>query len=476
MPSNLLLTPGSQLLDDLRPDVSSHNTWLDILGDLGTVGLILFVSIFVIAVVGFVRPRWLQTRELSMTLFVMMLPVLSGSFFLPLLNNKVGWALLGLSASLQVPSVKARWSGLAGALGPPGTTDRTPVPLDPVNGAEMESLSHRPEVPGGEVLESIELARWDLRVSRRFRLTVLAVGLILAVVFGAAGGSRPTTYTATAGIWVPLVDGSLGTDRVKFDGERLQGALTLGVSGAFAQELVRVAGLDLSVDEVREGLDATRPRMGSYVEISYTDDDRANVEAVLPHLVDSLDQVYADAQDFALAETENELRPVMPGESRVYTGPAYLDAFPDPEFSVNAPRTSWYAFVGFLVGALAATGIMLGGQRRPRVTSTDDLREHVGSGPGRTSAAPPVGGVRAGTSSPRCSRPQARSAPRTTSRDASSSPRRAPSPWPARWPSAWRPRSSRSAAGPAGRCRRRPAGAQRPPGWRGTSGPARHRP
>jgi hypothetical protein len=185
-------------------------------------------------------------------------------------------------------------------------------------------------------------------------------------------------YTATAGIFVPRVDGSVGTDKVKFDRERLQSALTLGVSGAFAQELVRVAGLDLSVDEVRDGLDATRPKMGSYVEISYTDTDRANVEAVLPHLIDSLDQVYADTLDFALAETENELRPLVPGESRVYTGPAYLDAFPEPEFSVNPPRTAWYAFVGFLVGALAATGFMLGGQRRPRVTSTDDLREHLG--------------------------------------------------------------------------------------------------
>ena len=383
VPPNLLLTPGSQRLNELRPDVSAHNTWLDIMGDLGIVGLIIFVSIFVIALVGFVRPRWLQTRELSMTLFVMMLPVLSGSFFLPLLNNKLGWALIGLSASLQVPSVKARWSGLTGALGPPTGTDRTPVPIEPAAGEELAPLparrpGERPEAPGEEIWEPVELARWDLRVSRRFRLTVLAVGLLTAVVFGAVGGSRPTTYTATAGIFVPRVDGSVGTDKVKFDRERLQSALTLGVSGAFAQELVRVAGLDLSVDEVREGLDATRPKMGSYVEISYTDTDRATVEAVLPHLIDSLDQVYADTLDFARAETENELRPIVPGESRVYTGPAYLDAFPEPEFSVNPPRTAWYAFVGFLVGALAATGFMLGGQRRPRVTSTDDLREHLG--------------------------------------------------------------------------------------------------
>lgn len=393
---NLLLTPGSQRLNELRPDVSAHNTWLDIVGDLGVIGLILFVSIFVIALVGFARPRWLQTRELSMTLFVMMLPVLSGSFFLPLLNNKVGWALLGLSASLQVPSVKARWSGLTGALGPnappdappngrPGASpDLAPVALGSGNDAEVDRAplprrhGERPETPGEEVWEPVELARWDLRMSRRFLMTVFAAAVAVAVVFAVGGGTRPVTYTATAGIFVPRVDGTLGTDRVKFDRERLQSALTLGVSGAYAQELIRVAGLDLSVDEVRDGLDATRPRMGSYVEISYTDDDRANVEAVLPHLIDTLDQVYADTRDASLAQAEDELRPRIPGESLVYTGPAYLDAFPDPGFAVNAPRTSWYAFVGFLVGALAATGIMLGGQRRPRVTSTDDLREHVG--------------------------------------------------------------------------------------------------
>ncbi len=68
-----------------------------------------------------------------MTLFVMMLPVLSGSFFLPLLNNKLAWALIGLSAALQVPSKDARWSGLAASMGarraPP--TDLVAVGSDP---------------------------------------------------------------------------------------------------------------------------------------------------------------------------------------------------------------------------------------------------------------------------------------------------------------------------------------------------------
>ncbi len=120
VPPNLLVTPGPSACRSFRTDVSAHNTWLDVMGDLGVFGLMLFLSVFVIAIIGFARPRWLHTKELSTTLFVMMLPVLSGSFFLPLLNNKLAWALIGLSAALQVPSAEARWSGLARAMGTAG--------------------------------------------------------------------------------------------------------------------------------------------------------------------------------------------------------------------------------------------------------------------------------------------------------------------------------------------------------------------
>ncbi len=389
VPPNLLLTPGSERLNEFRTDVSAHNTWLDVLGDLGVVGLLLFVSIFVIAIIALLRPRWFQTRELSMTLCVMMLPVLSGSFFLPLLNNKLAWALIGLSAALQVPSMDARWSGLTAAM---RRRDGPAPPLLPARVSEQALVAvsatpsvalrpgERPEAPGEEVWEPVELARWDLRVSRRFRWIVMLVGLSCAVVAGAFAGTRPTTYTGSAGVLVPRVDGSLGRDTVKFDQQRLQTALTLGVSGAYAQELIEVAGLDLSVDEVRANMDATRPRMGSYVQISYTDTDRARVDAVMPHLVDTLDKVFADTQDFAISQTENELRPVIPGESRIYTGPAYLRAFSEPGFESNPPRTAWFAFVGFFTGVLVAAGVQLAGQRRPRVTSTDDLPRHIGLG------------------------------------------------------------------------------------------------
>lgn len=382
VPPGLLLTPGSQRLNELRPDVSAHNTWLDVAGDLGAVGLVMFSVVILVALWGFLRPRWMQTRELSTTLFVMMLPVLSSSFFLPLLNNKLAWALIGISAAMHVPSVEARWSGLAAALRSrsTGSAPMTPVLAAPAAPpAPVERVpGERPEAPGEEVWERVRLARWDLGISRRFRRTVILAALVGAILGGAVGASRPTTYTATAGVIVPRVDGSLGRDVVVFEGERLQGALTLAVSGAMAQELIDAADLDASVDEVRDRLDATRPRMGIYVEFTYSDTDLANVEAVLPHMVDSLDRVFAFAQQAGVDQTEDELRPVIPGESRVYTGPAYLRAGDEATLSTEPPAVVWPAFIGFLSGAIIAAGLMLAGQRRPRVTTTDDLLVHIG--------------------------------------------------------------------------------------------------
>ena len=110
--------------------MSSHNTWLDITGDLGFTGLILFVVVFVVTMIGFIRPRWAQTKELSTTLAVMMLPVFTSSMFLPLFNNKLAWSLIGLSAALQVPSWGTRWRGYLSAghqaALPAGTPDRSP--------------------------------------------------------------------------------------------------------------------------------------------------------------------------------------------------------------------------------------------------------------------------------------------------------------------------------------------------------------
>jgi len=393
IPANLLLTPGSQMLNDLRSDVSAHNTWLDTTGDLGLVGLFIFVTIFVVALVGFVRPRWLQTRELSTTLFVMMLPVLSGSFFLPLLNNKLAWALIGLSATLQVPSVQSRWSGMLHG-GEGAGAARHPVPVggggsggSPDSSTEQALLpapavprrpGERPESAGEEVWEPVELARWDLRLGRRQRGVILAAALAGALVAAIVGAAKETTYTTTYSLWVPRLDGSLGVPWVPFDQQQFQSVLTMGVSGAYAQELREQASLDLSVPEVRERLDATRPRMGNLVEITYTDADRSRVEAVMEVQRQAFDAVHRTVREASSPQAEDEVRPAIPGESRVYSGPTYLDPYGLARFTVNAPRTVWYVLVGSVSAALVALGALLAGQRRARVTSTDDLGRLVG--------------------------------------------------------------------------------------------------
>lgn len=381
---NLLVTPGSQQLIDSRSEVSAHNTWLEIAGDLGAVGVALFVTVVVVAMLGFVRPRWLQARELSTTLFVMMLPVLTGSMFLPLLNNKLAWALIGLSAALQVPSWSARWSGLPGTVQPaqpalgPGSNGRAspPRPVPAPRPVALEPSRYRvPQWTPGEddPWESIRLARWDLRVSRRFRTLVVLGALVGGLVMGLASSTVPTSYTATAGIVVPSLDGPESREVVVIDRQRLQGMLTLVVSNAYAAELQRLSGIELSVPEIRSRMSVTRPDMGAYLELEYEDTSRDNVLAVMPHMVTALDEVLRSSREVAEAQVANELRPIVPGEQRYYSGDLYLRAYRDTIYGENPPRTVWMVFVGMLTGALTAAGFTLAQQRRPRVNNDDDF-------------------------------------------------------------------------------------------------------
>ena len=393
IPQNLAVTPGVQALIDNRQAVSAHNTWLDILGDLGVVGLIVWTSIFVIAVVGFLRPRWRQTKDISTTLAVMMLPVLSSSNFLPLINNKLSWSLIGLAAALQVPSWGTRWRGFAaaGRLGlPPGPAVAPDPVLDRVGGAapvrvRADTAADRGggDRSGGAdprepAWESPVLARWDLRISRRFRYWVLAGAAVGMLLFGAVMSSVPTRYVASGGLILPKVDQTRGNNRIVFSATQMQVIHTLATSGAYAQELQRLSGIDLTVPEVRDRVTVDRLEFGAYMEIRFTDNDPAVVRRALPYVLVALDNLVADSRRFADAQVADELRPVNPGEQRYYTSELYLPAYGDPAMSDQAPRVAWAAFIGALTGMLAATGFMLAQQRRPRVNNDDDLPSAVG--------------------------------------------------------------------------------------------------
>ena len=399
IPPQLRLTPGSQTLEERREGVSSHNTYLDTIGDLGVIGFGMFVSVFAVAVVGLVRPRWRKMRELSTTIAVMFLPVFSSSMFLPLLNNKLAWSLVGLSAALQVRSDSSRWTGLAGD-GAPALRSTASVPAvvaAPAAAVAVRSQDERNDgsaqaIDGADVTNpDEELAAWDLRLSARARRWIVAAALVGAVLAASVAARLPTHYDATMGILVRRVDTSVSMERYSIDYQQLQGVLTLAVSGAFATELQRLSGVDLTVEEIRERMSVTRLRSSNVVEVVFSDTDEGTTRQVQPYLLPALEAVVDSVRATAVEETMDELRPAVPGEQRFYTGPLFTPAYPEATFGARPQRTSWIILVGGVSAAVGAIGVALAGSRRPRVRGADDfpvrtglrIWSHVGIGTSR---------------------------------------------------------------------------------------------
>lgn len=384
---NMTVTPGVEELIDTRDSVSSHNTWLDIVGDLGVIGIALWVTIFVVAILGFLRPRWRQMKELSMVLFVMMLPVLSSSTFQPLLNNKLAWSLIGLSAALQVPSWGTRWRGFVSPQAPElpaatgGAGGGAVATIDaPTSTALATSFDAGPPLDASAVgaWEAPDLARWDVRISRRFRFAVVAGAAIGAVTFGAVMSVLPSRYSANASIVVPDLQATRGGNRVAIDRTGVQVINSLITSGAYAQDLQRRAGLDLTVPEIRDRVTVARPKFGAYMELTYTDTDEENTRKVSPQLIPTLDALIAESRKVSEAQMADELRPVVPGEQRYDTSPLFLPVYDDPTIEVQPPKVVWGVFIGGLSGAVVAVAFVLLQQRRPRVNNDDDLLAAIG--------------------------------------------------------------------------------------------------
>jgi putative inorganic carbon (hco3(-)) transporter len=389
---HLATTPGVQRLTETREEVSSHNTWLDITGDMGVIGLLLWISIVVVAILGFLTPRWKQTREISTTLTVMMIPVLVSSMFLPLLNNKVLWSLVGLSAALQVPSWGTRWRGFAGTeqlglpAGPrvegdaPGVVPlRAGVAVAPPPGTRARNVAPAADDSMRRSWNSMQLARWDIKVSRRFRFSLVAGAVIGMVVAGSIAGALPTHYSASGGgMIVPQMSRTLGGRAIAFKTADTQHFVTLITSNAYAAELKRLAGLDLGVEEVRDRVTVERRGFSPLMDVKFTDTDEAVARQALPYVNTAIDRVIAQARASSQAETEDEIRPVLPGESRVNNRRYDIKVTDTTFLGSTPPPTLWTAFIGAIAGFLIAAGFMLFQQRKPRVNNDDDLPSAIG--------------------------------------------------------------------------------------------------
>lgn len=351
IPPRLATTPGTEKHSDPRDAVTSHNTWLDITGDHGFIGFMIFAFIIAVTIAGLLRPRWTQTKEVSGYLLVMFLPVLTGSMFLAVQNNKLAWSVIGLAGVLQVPSWGVRYRGYFSRPEPDQPQDAFSAP---------------------------KLARWDVRISQRFRMWTVLGALIGAVVMGSIGSSLPPSHSATVSLMVPKLDIPPGLEKVPVDESRVSTIHTLVLSDAYAARLAELSGVQLTPSEMSEHVTVRRPDFGPYVEIIFTDSSLETVEAVSPHMLEALADLVADGREFTEPTLRDELRPTIPGEQRFYTGPLYLVVSETPDIDTQEPRTMWFVFVGASTGLMLAAGYSLLKQRRPRVNNDDDFPQALG--------------------------------------------------------------------------------------------------
>ncbi len=393
IPDRLLVTPGSQMLNEDREAISSHNTWMDAWGDLGLIGLGNFVLIFVIAVYSLARPRWPYTKELSTTILVMLLPVFSSSMFLPLLNNKLAWAVLGLAAALQVKSADARWSGLAGAKSAEQELKELTRAREErsrrgelvhvsgaANGTAGLARSVQPVADPYRVDEmpDVEFAKWDFRIPAAVVKGAFAAAAVAGILTFVVASSLSATHTATAGVIAPRLDTSVSPEALALDRIHMQGVLTLPVSEPYAAELKRLSGIDDDIRDIQSRMKVVRPEMSALIQFTYRDTDEANAKAVQPYLVTALNNIYEDAREGSEARLQNEARPTRPGEQQYYTGPAFLPMNEQVVLGAEEPKAMWMALMASLAVGLAIIGVALIGGRKPRVMATDDFPARTG--------------------------------------------------------------------------------------------------
>ncbi len=403
---SLTTSPGVEELMDQRADVSSHNTILDILGDLGIVGLCIWGSIFGVTILGFLRPRWRQTKEISTTMFVMMLPIASSSMFLPMINQKIAVSLVGMASALQVPSWGARWRGFSGIMGSGRSLDVVGPPAGgmaagvPARTSAADPRTERPDLKW----EPVVLARWDVKISRRFRYLIAAGAFAGLLTFSLVASFLPTTWSASADVILIDMSATQGNNRVAINSTANQVMDTIATSGAYAQTLKQLSGVDLTVPEVRDRVITTRTGFGAAMTIAFSDTDRRLVEQVQPHVLPAFDRTLQSSREASVAVLEDELRPIYPGEQRFDTSQLYLPL--DGEASLGSDQTSrvWVGMIGALFGALSALAWILFQQHRPRVNNDDDLTEAIGLGvwshvgrPGRRYGASPAQYAQVGT-------------------------------------------------------------------------------
>lgn len=229
----------------------------------------------------------------------------------------------------------------------------------------------------------------DFRARRRL-LTLCAIAALVTGVLSALGTVvlapvRFRVHTAVLGI-----EGQARYKRVEFSDRRLQSIASIARSQTYAAQLKRLSGVDVPVTDLAGALEATRPRFGGLVTITFTSRDKGLAERIGPVMLRAMASTVEEVRDSAVSGS-GQVGDVSADEYSDIPGrPLYYEPFDEPtSVEIVKPAIVANFAIGSVLGVLIAPMLVLFAHRRRRIDSGDGLAELLAS-PGLLHAPQPT--------------------------------------------------------------------------------------
>lgn len=293
-------------------EIDPHSTYIGLMVSYGIFGPLLYGGMIGAAYLSLRRVRDPQWRLLNWSMIGILFSLLVAGLFGSAEKHKILWVVIGISAAMQPirqqtpsPVVSADAEARQARRREVRRLSRRPLALDPFLGRVEQRLG----------------SPWPLR-------RVVAVAALAAVFLGiGVTASQPVYATGTVDLVSLKWDSPNPASGVTFVERRAQSLLALGRSPAFFHELRRRAGLDLSLPEMEETVDARRPDFGAIVRVKVRHVDaevtRRLAEQVVPAMNHLVDQMRAGATIGA----SSGVAELGPDDEQAFTGLLYLDLY-----------------------------------------------------------------------------------------------------------------------------------------------------
>ena len=306
------LDPTRSPINRNKGFLEAHNMYLTLLLDLGIMGMVAWVGMYV----SVLRNLWGQRnsvyRDWVWAFGGIHLSVLITAMFASDYNTKFQWTVIGFSGAAY---------------------GRTVV---------------RHDVDGRlETARATGQLRHRLPFVRLASLVALVAFVLTATSFATFGSTR---HVATAEVFAVQFEKVTTSKGMPLDDSRIQLILNLVRSDLYTAEVAAQADLSMPISELRDRIDATRLKFSAVVQISVSLDSEADARRASMVLVSSLDSVFEKARANMAAADGTDTRDLMPDVPSGYVGPLYMRFENHPEITTIPPRT----IVNGLVGALVA--------------------------------------------------------------------------------------------------------------------------